>query len=521
MLISRWRLAILVGLVLIPILFLIGVGTWALWLWGWWYIVWWPLAACFTVAYLLALYWQHKARLLAGPDFTPALHWTARDEEAWRLVEARAKAVKAIPPERFLEVQFYVDTAKEMAVELARFYHPRADDPVGSVTIPEILAVTELAAGDLAELVDEYLPGGHTLTINQWRKASKLADWYQRGVTTYWIIAALFAPLNTAARYAASKLGLSKPLQMLQDNLLAWFYANFIHRVGTYLIDLNSGRLRVGAKRYRELVAQARLGMPPGASAAPAAPPAAAEVVITLLGQVKAGKSSLVNALLGEQRAGTDVLPLTSEITEYRLAPPGVGNRLVLLDTVGYAHEGPKADKLRATQEAVQRSDLALLVLNARDPARQPDWELLQKLRAWFAERPQLMMPRVLGVLTHIVLLSPALEWAPPYDWLSPQRPKEQSIAAAVAAVEEQLGPYLVGVIPVCTREGKVHGVAEWLLPRIVELLDEARAVALLRCLHAEADAGKVRRTLAQLLEAGKQLIRAALRGPEEVRPAR
>jgi len=35
--------------------------------------------------------------------------------------------------------------------------------------------------------------------------------------------------------------------------------------------------------------------------------------------------------------------------------------------------------------------------------------------------------------------------------------------------------------------------------------------VALLRCLHAEADTGKLRKTLGQLLQAGKHLVRAAV----------
>jgi hypothetical protein len=33
-----------------------------------------------------------------------------------------------------------------------------------------------------------------------------------------------------------------------------WFYTAYVHRLGTYLIELNSGRLRIGAARYRELM---------------------------------------------------------------------------------------------------------------------------------------------------------------------------------------------------------------------------------------------------------------------------
>jgi hypothetical protein len=283
---------------------------------------------------------------------------------------------------------------------------------------------------------------------------------------------------------------------------------------------LNSGRLRVGAGRYRQLVRQrAPDGQPGGAVPSPAEAEGARpletdaadevrRVTITLMGQVKVGKSSLINALLGEQRARTDVLPATSEIQRYELQPEGIPTRLVLLDTAGYAHTGPKADQLQATEDAAQQSDLLLLVLHARNPARQADHELLQRMRAWFADRPDLRMPPIVAVLTHIDLLSPAMEWAPPYNWQHPQRPKEKQIEQAVAAVREQLGEYLAGVVPACTAEGKVYGINEWLLPAVAALLDEVHAVALLRCLRAEIDTGKVRKVFHQLLAAGREMVR-------------
>jgi hypothetical protein len=180
----------------------------------------------------------------------------------------------------------------------------------------------------------------------------------------------------------------------------------------------------------------------------------------------------------------------------------------VLLDTPGYAHGGPASDHLRATQEAACKSDLVILVLHARNPARQADLEVLQELRQWFAGRPDLKMPPVLAVMTHIDLLSPALEWAPPYNWQQPRRPKEQQIQEALTAVRDQLGDHLVGAVPVCTAPGKVYGIEEWFLPTLMELLGEARAVAVLRCLRAEQDANKVGKIVQQVVTAGGQLIR-------------
>jgi len=536
---SKWRLYLLAVLLLLPVLFLMSMGSVYLYstkIWGVsaWLVLWWPSFLSLSAAFILALWWQRKNRLLPAPNWKPELHWTQRDREAWQLVEQRAKGVSTLDPDQLLEVQFYFDTARDLAMDLARFYHPKSNDPFGPLTIPEILAVAQLAAEDLTELVDEYVPGGHLLRIDHWRAASRLSDWYSHATTAYWLVSALYSPINTSARYLASKAGTSRPLEMLGENLKAWFYTAFVHRVGHYLIELNSGRLRVGAKRYRELLEEHGLRAPVGDARSSATPsgdrglpvpaPTPREVTLTILGRVKAGKSSLINALLGERRAATDVIPLTNTITRYELnfnTPSADGTaesdagaprqtRLVLLDTVGYSHEGARADQLQATIDAVLQSDIALFALHARDPGRQPDVEVIQKLTAWFRDRPQYRLPPMLGVLTHIDLLSPMMEWSPPYDYLQPRRPKEQSIHDAVAVAREQFGSALVDFIPICAAEGKVHGVQEWLLPRIVTLLGEARAVSLLRCLHAEIDEHRIRRIFEQLLAAGKQLYRLA-----------
>src|SRR5262245_36116693 len=116
--------------------------------------------------------------------------------------------------------------------------------------------------------------------------------------------------------------------------------------------------------------------------------------------------------------------------------------------------------------------------MHAKNPGRQSDLHMLQALRQWFDAQPDLKMPLVLGVMTHIDLLSPALEWDPPYNWQNPTRPKEHQIDQALATVREQFGGQLAGVVPVCTASGKEYGVQEWLLPAVVELVDEAHAVA-------------------------------------------
>ena len=275
-------------------------------------MIWWPMAASMALAYFLAWYWLRNRQLLPPPRLEPPGHWTPIDLQAWKLVEARARAADKLDAAKFVDIHFYLDVAQAMACELAQNYHPGTADPVGPVTVPEILTVIELAAHDLAKIFEENVPGGHLVTIGHFRKAQRAIDLYQKANAVYWLIGTLFNPIETGTRLAASQLGLSTTWSKLQENLTQWFYVAFVHELGRYLIDLESGRLKVGARRYRELTEADQ-------DSSPAAAKSTGPLTIAVFGQTKAGKSSLINALLGEQRAAVDVIPLTDEVCRYQL----------------------------------------------------------------------------------------------------------------------------------------------------------------------------------------------------------
>ena len=571
---SRWRLIVIWTLLILPWLLILGLGSYTLWLQGWSMWIWLPVAVCWGGALLLLRWWQTPWRLFSRPEAEKLPRWTPRDAEAWQLVESRATTVDQVDPEQLLRPQFYFDTAMSLGQEIARVYHPKADDPVANLTLPEILAAVELASEDLAQMSERYLPAGHLLTVKHWRRIAKFPDWYQRFSMIYWPVSAVLAPATVLARYATSKMIVTPVTQVVQDNLLAWFYVCFVHRLGYYLIELNSGRLAGGANRFRDLMRQMNegfdaTGMPtlhrepgepaPGAAtdgdsakqpqvasptmnggphsaAAPRRPaghsqkpsdggpqpaPARAssaaptkeitEIVICLTGQSKAGKSSVINALLAEHRAAVDVIPQTSSIARYVVNRRETHDRLVLLDTVGYAVDGFSDAQKADLKAALQQSDLVLLVLDATNPARDPDVQTLDFLHQWFAEHRELKPTPILGVLTHIDLLRPMRQWEPPYDWQAGERPKERSIRDAVEYHRELFGTRVAGVIPLCAdlaRE-RVFGVEEFLIPAMTPLLGEARASSLLRTLHREISQGRTRRVVRQFWQIGKHLLRA------------
>lgn len=481
----------LTGLFLFPVLILMGLGFWSLTQSGWGWALGWSLLGCMALAYFLALRWQKKQKLLQLPK-AESLAWTERDQAAWKLVSIHADRIKNLSMKQLISLQTYQETAIALARELATFYHPKAVDPLSSLTIPEILTVVELATRDLAQMVNQYLPGGHLLRIKDFQNIKKMAEWYPTVRNITWMLSGIFTPLQTAARYLTSNVGLSGPWQKVQQNVLVWFFAAYVQRLGVYLIELYSGRLRVGAERYLELKEHH------------------AEVNhlrIVLIGQTNVGKSSLVNAILGEQLAATDVLPATTQAQRYALKLDGIKTSLELIDTVGYGSQGPTELQSQATASLIQSADAVLLVLHARSPGRQADLIQLQRMEDSLKVQPNLRRPPVLAVLTHIDLLSPMMEWSPPYDWLNPAVPKARSIHDAVLIVHKQFQDRVMVTVPACTAEGKQFGIQEAVLPALTAILDQAAGVALLRVLNNERKQDRVKKVFMQLLELGKGMM--------------
>jgi predicted GTPase len=474
-------------------------------LWDEGHLLWlsWTIPACWGIAWMIV---RNRPRIeVAIPEIGSRIHWTPQDHAAAAIIEAEENRLDGVTVEQLIDVQFFRDRTLDLATKLCRHYHPKAANPVDELSVVEILTVVQLVAEDLEDWFQKYVPGSHLITVKQWMLLTRAPGWWNTAANVGWAASIAMNPLSIA-RYAVSRVFVDPLTRQLQTGLLGSFFTLYIRQVGFYLIELNSGRLRGGSVRYRRTMQQ----MEATSAAVPVSAPAPEPVTVTIavVGQVKAGKSSLVNCLLGGQRAATDVLPLTKDVDRYQLTLEDSHDHLVLLDTPGYSDAGATHEQMLSTREAVRQADLVLLVMAATSPAKQADAAMLEEVNGWFREQHRLKPPPVVGIVSKIDGLSPLMEWSPPYDWESPSRPKEKAIADAVDYARTAVGNGLAGIVPICSArdQGRVYGLEEWLLPLITVLLDEARAVSLVRSLHASYDRTKLQTTVKQVFEAGKRI---------------
>lgn len=508
------RMIVLIALTAVPMTLYIVLGAYALWKTGMLIWLWWVLPAGWALTYLLVKIWPAKPHADAVPP--TAKHWTPRDREAAEIVLGYQHQIESLTPEQLTDAQFYLQQFQQLSHELATYYHPEAADPFSSLTIPELSAAVRLVADDIEQLVLHSLPGSRLLTVKQWRSFGKTPQWANRIRNSVWAGSILINPLNIA-RYGVSRGTIDKVSSGIQSELLATIYLRFIRQVGFYLIEMNSGRLRGGADEYRSAFESSQRWTDNFRSSR------SDTVTIGVIGQVSAGKSSLINGITGDANATVDLLPQTKSTKRYSLpldqSPSSRQMNIVLLDSPGYQQHGADDQQLNEIETALVESDMILLTIDAHSPARSADVETLQKIANRFEKIPHLKPPPIIVVLTHIDLLSPAREWSPPYHLKNPTSAKEKSIAGAIqytrevfnrSAVDANNVIDIVDVVAVCCGgdRDRQWGIAEQLMPMLVDQLEEGKSAAILQAFESAIDQGWGKNVWEQITTGGKQLAK-------------
>ncbi|HEU4617030.1 MAG TPA: GTPase [Gammaproteobacteria bacterium] len=502
----RWWVAVVAALLLaVPLLTVIVSGI--VWLLERdWFLWWFGAAAAGTVVAWLALRARHTpfrppdagAAALTEPDAGWAPHELAAWEAVRRLSAEANPAMLASRQEMLAAAESTIDA-------VAQHYHPERKDPALEFTLPEFLLLTERVSARLRFLMLEQVPYSHRLKarylLRAWGYQPMLAKALRHGRTVYGMLRIVRAvsPLGAVAAeirdYVVNDL-----YKHLETHVRARLVRLWIEEIGRAAIELYSGRLRLDAAGLAALAAAENLDE----TAAVAPLPGALRLLVA--GRTKAGKSTLVNALLGTLRAGVDVLPATVEFEGYALEHAGSADAW-LIDSPGAEDEAGEAELTKRTTAC----DLILWVVAAHRADREADRKFLDRLRARFAADPRRKMPPIIVVASHIDRLPPVREWNPPYNVAEPATAKEHSIRGALEAIAADLDVPLEAIVPARLDGAEPYNL-DVLRLRLAAQFDEAHRARWIRIQRDAAERKDWRRTWRQCVAAGRTVGRLVAR---------
>jgi uncharacterized protein len=502
---SKIRGIAALGLLLLPYVLLFAAGS--IWLYQYHMLVWWFGVSLATTFFGWQLFkgLRHES---IPPLVQPDLRWPPVGTAAWKEVDALAAMIEAedVPldqPQRLLDV------VRRVVEVVARHYHPQSPAPWLETPMPFFLRIVELAAGDLRRATMSYVPAAHILTVRDWQRLWELAGWANRAYFWYRIVS-FFVNTPAALVRESRDVFFGRLKGQSVEALKRWAVGFFVRRAGYYAIQLYGKYLPLDDTEAIDSLHE-RSRHEAAVDATRRDESQKEPLRLLVVGQVKAGKSSLINALFGEYRAATDVVPRTRYVEPYLLERDGL-RQAIILDTAGYDDVEPK-QILGELGDHLFHCDIVLVVCAATSAARSPDRAFLDALRTTFQDHRDRHMPVIVAVATKIDQLRPLGQWNPPYCLCPADDAKAENIVAAVEAIGEDLAVDLDNVVPVCLMPERLYNVEEGLIPAILEALPAAERVRYIRCLRQHRDEAYWSLLWRQAVQAGRVLLGGVRRG--------
>lgn len=467
---QHWREVLLVLVLLLPTLSLVVFGV--LWLREQQALLPWLLGtgvlglAAWPVRRSLRRQLRRRTGEVVAGEARPLPEWGPREREVMNKVVAVAQSAT---PLTFTDAAALRDLALEVVRVVAAHFHPDEKRPELSIPLPEALLLTERVARGIRSEMLRSVPFSHSVTVGRLVRTAEVAG--KRGPTAKLLYGVADNVWNAVLVFTNPPAGLARFVRgqiaadmgnALVGSAKAKATRLLVLRIGREAIELYSGRL---SHSEAELIEASRHGTEAPRQSRMTPPR------LLLIGQVNAGKSSLVNAMAGEVMCEVQAVPTPTGPTEHVLTVDGE-DCAVLVDMPGLGND--EASRAALT-EAIQRCDMIVWVASSVQPGRDADVRALAALRERFAEALDRRPPPLVVALTQVDRLTPASEWLPPYDFVDPSRPKERTMRAAMAHVAATLATAPDAVVPVAVPPGADPWNVEYLWARISRDLEEAK----------------------------------------------
>lgn len=386
--------------------------------------------------------------------------WTAFELAAFNDLAALI-AERTTPPMDWDKMQgFAFEIAQRAATTLSQGRKQALD-----FSIPEALLMVDRVITRLRHDLRTQVPFSDTITLRTlwwlWTNRQQILAGGGYLHTAWRVQRALINP-PAAALQEAQNLLLNRATSDLRDTGETTVQRVILEEVARAAIDLYSGHLRYTdaellevdlASRQLDLAAAHEDDLP---------------LRLVVAGQISAGKTSLVNALLHEERGETDMAATTPGLVTHETEIDGLA--FTLADTAGI--DGSAAAEDQILREMLD-ADMILWVIRANRPARAPDIALLAKFFARFAEDRRRRLPPVIFTLAATDRLLPG--WPYPEHLLPAEATRILAeLLAAIRADLAQAGVSHPEVLPVSVV------APEWNIAELRSLISHASREALM-----------------------------------------
>lgn len=359
-------------------------------------------------------------------------------------------------------------------------------------SVPEALLLLERSASRYRQHLRHKVPFSDQLSISAlywiWRQRDrlsliwKLADGGRR-------LARMAINPTRGVLQEVEQLVAGGNSDYLTEQMMGTMQAILLEEVAYAAVELYSGRLRFSDAELLEI----QLGTTEADRSRLAQPDEPLRILI--VGQVSAGKSTVLNVLLEAEKAETDTASTTPGLITYETEIDDIPCHF--LDSKGV--DGSEDNRAELCEEMVQ-SDMILWLVRADRPGRDPDLKLKRVFDAWFEKHPTRRKPVVIAIATCVDQLSES--WPHPEHNL-PEA--EQNIfAEAVNVIADELD----GMKPLPVSSISPSWNIDTIIIAITSHLSEAMMVQRNRRRAEANDAGG--RILKEARRGGRGVVKAA-----------